>query len=63
MIEDSTRTRSSRSAISQDKILDWLVEERVLSIALEGSSVCLCHVVLWNCFVILGSFYELSVSS
>lgn len=62
MIEDSTRTRSSRSAISQDKILDWLVEERVLSIALEGSSVC--HVVLWNyCFVILGSFYELSVSS
>ena len=37
MIEDCQPNRFSRSAISQDRILDWLVEEKVLSIALEGN--------------------------
>ena len=37
LIEDSS-ARSNRNAIQEDVILDWLVEKKVLSIALEGTS-------------------------
>ncbi|XP_071800380.1 ubiquitin carboxyl-terminal hydrolase 24-like isoform X2 [Asterias amurensis] len=36
LIEDSS-ARSNRNAIQEDVILDWLVEKKVLSIALEGN--------------------------
>ena len=36
LIEDSKGSKASKSAIGEDRILDWLVNEKVLSIALEG---------------------------
>ena len=36
LIEDSTSSRTNRNAIPEEKILEWLVENKVLSIALEG---------------------------
>ncbi|KAM8930374.1 ubiquitin carboxyl-terminal hydrolase 24 isoform 2-T2 [Pelodytes ibericus] len=37
LIEDSTLTKSVKIAIDTDRLLDWLVENSVLSIALEGN--------------------------
>ncbi|XP_051788643.1 ubiquitin carboxyl-terminal hydrolase 24 isoform X2 [Erpetoichthys calabaricus] len=37
LIEDSTVTKSVKNAIDSDRLLDWLVENSVLSIALEGN--------------------------
>ena len=37
LIEMSSGTRTCKYAIAQDKILTWLVDNRVLSIALEGT--------------------------
>lgn len=36
LIEDSTVSKTVKNAIDTDKLLDWLVENSVLSIALEG---------------------------
>lgn len=36
LIEDSTLSKSVKNAIDTDRLLDWLVENSVLSIALEG---------------------------
>ena len=36
MIEDCSSAKVPRSAIGHDAILDWLVKNKVLSIALEG---------------------------
>lgn len=36
MIEESTVSKTVKNAIDTDKLLDWLVENSVLSIALEG---------------------------
>ena len=36
LIEETKAPKTSKSAISEDRILDWLVNEKVLSIALEG---------------------------
>lgn len=40
LIEESTVSKSVKNAIDTDKLLDWLVENSVLSIALEGKDVC-----------------------
>ncbi|XP_070196439.1 ubiquitin carboxyl-terminal hydrolase 24-like isoform X2 [Littorina saxatilis] len=37
LIEESSGTKISRIAIHHDKILDWLVEHHILSVALEGN--------------------------
>ncbi|XP_033884099.3 ubiquitin carboxyl-terminal hydrolase 24-like isoform X2 [Acipenser ruthenus] len=37
LIEDSTVAKTVKNAIDTDKLLDWLVENSVLSIALEGN--------------------------
>ncbi|XP_040263748.1 ubiquitin carboxyl-terminal hydrolase 24 isoform X2 [Bufo bufo] len=37
LIEDSTLSKSVKNAIDTDRLLDWLVENSVLSIALEGN--------------------------
>ncbi|RXM30563.1 Ubiquitin carboxyl-terminal hydrolase 24 [Acipenser ruthenus] len=37
LIEDSTVSKTVKNAIDTDKLLDWLVENSVLSIALEGN--------------------------
>lgn len=37
LIEDSTVSKTVKNAIDTDKLLDWLVENSVLSIALEGT--------------------------
>ncbi|XP_043941443.1 ubiquitin carboxyl-terminal hydrolase 24 [Protopterus annectens] len=37
LIEDSTVAKSVKNAIDTDRLLDWLVENSVLSIALEGN--------------------------
>ncbi|XP_035763466.1 ubiquitin carboxyl-terminal hydrolase 24 [Neolamprologus brichardi] len=37
LIEESTVSKSVKNAIDTDKLLDWLVENSVLSIALEGN--------------------------
>ena len=36
MIEDSTGNKETRTAICHDTILGWLVDNKVLSVALEG---------------------------
>jgi len=36
LIEETKAPKSSKSSIGEDRILDWLVNEKVLSIALEG---------------------------
>jgi len=36
LIEETKALKASKSAICEDHILDWLVNEKVLSIALEG---------------------------
>jgi hypothetical protein len=36
LIEEGSSTKISRFAIHPDKILDWLVENHILSVALEG---------------------------
>lgn len=36
LIEECSATKVARTAMHPDKILDWLVENRILSIALEG---------------------------
>ena len=36
LIEDSSNAKMSRTAISAEKIAAWLVDNEVLSIALEG---------------------------
>lgn len=36
LIEESTVSKTVKNAIDTDKLLDWLVENSVLSIALEG---------------------------
>lgn len=40
LIEESTVSKSVKNAIDTDKLLDWLVENSVLSIALEGNDAC-----------------------
>lgn len=40
LIEESTVSKTVKNAIDTDKLLDWLVENSVLSIALEGKKVC-----------------------
>lgn len=40
LIEESTVAKTVKNAIDTDKLLDWLVENSVLSIALEGKSTC-----------------------
>ncbi|XP_034036320.1 ubiquitin carboxyl-terminal hydrolase 24 isoform X2 [Thalassophryne amazonica] len=37
LIEESTMSKTVKNAIDTDKLLDWLVENSVLSIALEGN--------------------------
>lgn len=37
LIEECSATKMSRTAIHPDKILDWLVEHHILSVALEGN--------------------------
>ena len=37
LIEESTVSKTVKNAIDTDKLLDWLVENSVLSIALEGN--------------------------
>ncbi|XP_077980970.1 ubiquitin carboxyl-terminal hydrolase 24-like [Glandiceps talaboti] len=37
LIDDSSSTRTVKNAIPSEKILDWLVDHKVLSIALEGN--------------------------
>ena len=44
LIEDSKGPKVLRSAISQDRIVDWLVDEKILSIALEGTAH-LCDII------------------
>lgn len=39
MIEESTVSKTVKNAIDTDKLLDWLVENSVLSIALEGEKI------------------------
>ena len=39
MIEESTVSKTVKNAIDTDKLLDWLVENSVLSIALEGKKI------------------------
>lgn len=46
LIEECGATKISRIAIHPDKILDWLVEHHILSVALEGMHFCLCR-LLW----------------
>jgi len=36
LIEETKAPKASKSAVCEDRILDWLVNEKVLSIALEG---------------------------
>jgi len=36
LIEETKAPKISKSAVGEDRILDWLVNEKVLSIALEG---------------------------
>lgn len=36
LIEESTVSKTVKNAIDTDRLLDWLVENSVLSIALEG---------------------------
>jgi len=38
LIEESTVSKTVKNAIDTDKLLDWLVENSVLSIALEGKN-------------------------
>lgn len=38
LIEESTVSKTVKNAIDTDKLLDWLVENSVLSIALEGNN-------------------------
>ena len=38
LIEESTVSKTVKNAIDTDKLLDWLVENSVLSIALEGKA-------------------------
>lgn len=40
LIEESTVAKTVKNAIDTDKLLDWLVENSVLSIALEGKNIC-----------------------
>lgn len=42
MIEESTVSKTVKNAIDTDKLLDWLVENSVLSIALEGKEPKQC---------------------
>lgn len=37
LIEDSTGSKVPKTAIGTEKILEWLVDNRLLSIALEGN--------------------------
>lgn len=39
LIEESTVAKTVKNAIDTDKLLDWLVENSVLSIALEGKNM------------------------
>ncbi len=39
LIEESTVSKTVKNAIDTDKLLDWLVENSVLSIALEGEKL------------------------
>lgn len=39
LIEESTVSKTVKNAIDTDKLLDWLVENSVLSIALEGNEI------------------------
>lgn len=39
LIEESTVSKTVKNAIDTDKLLDWLVENSVLSIALEGNKI------------------------
>lgn len=39
LIEESTVSKTVKNAIDTDKLLDWLVENSVLSIALEGKNI------------------------
>lgn len=43
LIEESTVSKTVKNAIDTDRLLDWLVENSVLSIALEGQPLCLFH--------------------
>ena len=38
LIEESTVSKTVKNAIDTDRLLDWLVENSVLSIALEGKN-------------------------
>lgn len=44
LIEESTVSKTVKNAIDTDRLLDWLVENSVLSIALEGQLLCLFHI-------------------
>lgn len=47
LIEESTVSKTVKNAIDTDKLLDWLVENSVLSIALEGiNSTVSFHIVV-----------------
>lgn len=41
LIEESTVSKTVKNAIDADRLLDWLVENSVLSIALEGQLLSL----------------------
>lgn len=41
LIDDSSSLRSSKIAIDSESLLNWLAENKVLSIALEGKCISL----------------------
>lgn len=49
LIEESTVSKSVKNAIDTDKLLDWLVENSVLSIALEGEKSQRCQDTFSGC--------------
>ena len=42
MLEDSNSAKRPKSALEEETILEWMVESRVLSIALEGNLPSFC---------------------
>ena len=55
LIDDSSSLRSSKIAIDSDSLLNWIAENKVLSIALEGKAYL--FVLIFSFLIKVSSVY------
>uniref|UniRef100_A0A8B9K721 Ubiquitin carboxyl-terminal hydrolase 24 n=1 Tax=Astyanax mexicanus TaxID=7994 RepID=A0A8B9K721_ASTMX len=62
LIEESTVSKTVKNAIDTDRLLDWLVENSVLSIALEGNlAIHYVNIIIWlyHLFILIQKSWEI----